>query len=90
MKVFSVDVNIIGTAYIVAETKEEARELIANQLINTAAYLLEESSGGFVRGADFENLIKEIEDDNHDMRVTISPAITLVGPEEGYVLEEES
>lgn len=88
MKVFSVDINIIGTAYIVAENEDEARQLVTKEFTNTSAELLEESSGGLVRGANFERLIEEVEDDEHDMRVTISPAITLVGPDEGYVLEE--
>lgn len=80
LKLFSTDINVVATAYIVAENEDEARALIIEVLTRNTAELLEESSGGFVRGANFKRLIDEINDDEHFTRVTISPAITLVGP----------
>lgn len=88
MKMFSVDINVVATAYIIAEDEAEARELVAKELVDTGVELLEESSGGFVRGSTFETMLEEIADDEHDTRVTISPAITLVGPGPNYDLEE--
>lgn len=80
MKVFQQDIRIAATAYIVAETEEEAREIVKRELTNVGAELLEESEGGFVRGADFDTLLEECEDNDYAPRATISPAITIEGP----------
>lgn len=87
MNVYSVDIDVVATAYIVAESEEEARKIIQTELTGTGTELLEESPGGFVRGARFETLIEEIEDDIHLPRATISPAVTLIGPSPNCRLE---
>ena len=88
MKVFRQDIEIAATAYIVAETEEEARALVQKQCVQNSEELLEESTGGLVRGASFATLIEEVEDDSYAPRITISPAITLVGPFNADEIEE--
>lgn len=88
MKVFRQDIKITATAYIVAATPEEAKELINNHCIEVDEILLEESTGGFVRSAPFKTLLEEIEVDETLPRVTISPAITLKGSFDGEYPEE--
>ncbi len=80
MKVFRQDIQIAATAYIVAETEEEARALVQKQCTNAEEFLLEESTGGLVRGCAYETLLEEIALDKNLPRITLSPVITLRGP----------
>lgn len=76
-KLFSVDVAIIATAYIVAASEEEAQE-IANGLTDQA---LEFSSRQQHVGVDDEIIITG-ESYSADMpEISLSPAMTLVGPQ---------
>lgn len=88
MNVYGINLQLIATAYIVAESEDEAKKIIARELTDCGAELLEESTGGFVRGAPYETLIEEIEDDEHLPRASISPAITVIGPCEDEELEQ--
>lgn len=80
LTVYRQDIKVIATAYVVADSPDEARKLLAAQAVDCSYELLEEDRGGFVRGADFGTLIAEVEDDEEGSRVTISPAITLLEP----------
>lgn len=76
-KLFSVDVAIVATAYIVAESEAEAQE-IANGLSDQA---LEFSSRQQHVGVDDEIIITG-ETYNADMpEISLSPAMTLLGPQ---------
>jgi hypothetical protein len=76
-KLFSVDVAIIATAYIVAESDEEAQK-IADSLGEEA---LEFSSRRQDIGVDQDIAITG-ETYNADMpEISLSPAMTLVGPQ---------
>jgi hypothetical protein len=80
MKCFSVDVRIIATAYILAETEEEAQKK-AHALINES---LEFSSRRQLIGDD---VWMTGETYNRDMpEVSLSPAMTCHGPN-GYPVE---
>lgn len=75
MKVFSIDIKVAATAYIVAETLEEAREHFA---ANFAEYMDDElPEGGIVSGESFETLVEFAKDGMGN--VSISPAITYYG-----------
>lgn len=76
MNLYSIDVRLYATAYIKAETEAEA-QAIANNLATTIEFsdrAQEVGDGIEVTGESF----------NFDMPdVTLSPAMTLVGPDEG-------
>lgn len=88
MKVFQLDVKVAATAYIVAEDEAEARKIAERELTNTSEELLEESAGGLIRGASYETLIEEVEEDQFAPRATLSPAITIEGPFDINQIEE--
>lgn len=89
IRMFRVDVNVVATAYIFAESEDAARQLIESDLTNVGEELRE---GGIVDGAPYETIATSMKVHGETARVTLSPAITLVGPvlDDGdYALEEE-
>ena len=75
MKVFSVDIKVAATAYIAAQTLEEAREHFA---ANFAEYMGDSlPQGGIVNGDSFDTLVTFAEDGLGN--VSISPEITYYG-----------
>lgn len=89
IRMFRVDVNIVGTAYIFAESEEAARRLVVTDLIDVGEELRE---GGIVDGAPYTNIVQSMEVHGEKARVTLSPAITIVGPclDDGdFALEED-
>lgn len=89
IRMFRVDVNIVGTAYIFAESEEAARRLVVTDLINVGEEVCE---GGIVDGTPFETIMEDMRECDEKARVTLSPAITIVGPclDDGdFALEED-
>lgn len=73
MNVYSIDVKVYATAYIKAETEQDARK-IAEEL---KGYALELPEGG---AGDLE--ISGMQLDNPDLPdVSLSPAMTVYGPD---------
>lgn len=80
MKIYRVEIEVAATAYIVADSEARARELAAEHLTNNGHELTEDE---LVSGASFGTLLEADEED-----VTLSPAITLVGPGLNFEVEE--
>lgn len=80
MQVFNIEFNMIGTAYIVADTLERAQELFDQRFINNG--YMHNEDGDFVNGDDFEAMLESGEE-----MVTMSPAVTLVGACEDSKME---
>ncbi len=78
MAVWSVDVKITATAYIRAETQEEALKL-AKELEGDGLELFEQDGDLPISGKQY--------DDPDLPDVSLSPAMTVHGPEEGNVPE---
>lgn len=74
MKVYSTDIKLYATAYIVADSEEEALE-IAKSLANTTLDLPEGYAGDSIEiwGGSFHNEMPEL---------TLSPAMTIAALEE--------
>jgi hypothetical protein len=79
VKLFSIDVKIYATAYILAETEEEAQEA-ANGL--KSSYI--EVQCGYV-GDDLEICGGTFSPDMPEL--SLSPAMTIHGPDEGDTVE---
>jgi hypothetical protein len=80
MKVFSIDVRMVATAYIRAETHEAAVELVQRQLHETGLDL----EVGYMNDVPISGL------QYHDPElpeVSLSPAMTIVGPADDDALE---
>jgi len=75
MKVFQVDIKVAATAYITANSEEEAQALYAENFAKWNDEILPD--GGIVSGAPFEVLIEYAKLDGPF--VSISPAITCHG-----------
>lgn len=80
MAVYSIDVRIYGTAYIKARSEAEARKKLAKAIKDDSGQLhLADDAGGSedlpVCGRQF--------DDPELPAVSLSPAMTVVGPDKG-------
>lgn len=75
MKVFQVDIKVAATAYITANSEEEAQALYAENFGKWNDDILPD--GGVVSGAPFEVLIEAAKKEGPF--VSISPAITYHG-----------
>lgn len=76
MNLYSIDIQIVATAYIKAESPEEALTIAHSQL-NTTMELNENRNGEIpIDGSDFKHL---------EPTVSLSPAISLNGPLEGQI-----
>lgn len=81
MEIFSVDLNIVGTAYIVANNLEEANEQLQNELVNRWYELVADHD--LVNDQIYREMVEQ-----NVVMATISPAITITGPCNGCELEE--
>ena len=77
MRVFRVDVELVATAYVFATSKSAAQKLVTQRLTDTGDELTE---GGMVNGRRYDAIIEDMEEDGADSLVTLSPAVTIVGP----------
>jgi hypothetical protein len=76
---YSIDIKLYATAYIIADNEEEAREIVENYRNNAMEVP--------TTADDWEVPING-ETFNADMpEFSLSPAMTIVGPEEGHYLE---
>lgn len=87
MKLFSLDINIIATAYVRAETPEEAQELVRQHLVNTGMHLPDDhepfSDEICIDGGPYKKTILRTEP------ISLSPSMTLVGPVDSNINVEE-
>ena len=78
MKLFSLDISIVATAYIRAETPEEAAELARQHLVDSEMQLSSRyapmGENICIDGSSFEQTIENEE------AIAFSPAMTIVGP----------
>lgn len=88
IRLFSVEVNMVATAYIFATSEAVARELVTKELTNCGDEL---SQGGPVDGRAYAAIVDAMGFVDDESRVTLSPAVTFVGPCDGadYALEEQ-
>ena len=78
MNVYSIDVKIVGTAYIVAPDEETARRLFEENMgEHTGAEIRED--GFLVTGKEYSTLVEDVKEEGEEGRVTISPAISFCG-----------
>lgn len=75
MKIFQKDVMIAGTAYIAAETEEEAETIFQNTFGKWQDDHFQD--GGTIAGDQFETLIEWAKDG--DQKATLSPVVTYHG-----------
>jgi hypothetical protein len=84
MNVYSIDVMIAATAYIKADSPEEAMAKVAAHLVNQEMVVAQYADGtGIISGRRFSD--PALPD------VSLSPAMTIHGPWEGqklYLMEE--
>lgn len=78
IKMFRVDVEVVATAYIFAESAERAQELAQKEFTNSSEELPEDKP--FIDGRPYERIVEEMEDGWDRERVTISPAVTFKCP----------
>lgn len=87
MKLFSLDINIVATAYIRAETPEEAQELARKHLVDSDMHLSDRhtpvNEDVCIDGSSYEQTIENEEP------IAFSPAMTIVGPYENKFEVEE-
>lgn len=80
-KIFTVDVQIAGTAYIKAESREEADRKLAEFILTDAASPELRDDGETVSGLGLES--PELPE------VSLSPAVTVIGVYPGAEFEEQ-
>ena len=83
MKVFSADVKVAATAYIVAASEDEAKAVFEREFGHMVGDEL--PTGGLVDGSSFETLVEEAED--RGAFGTLSPAVTFYGSFDGDAVQ---
>lgn len=91
MKLFSIEINVVATAYIRADTAEEAAELARKHLVDTGIILSSRhqpcGENICIDGRSYEDTIKNEEP------IALSPAMKIVGPyiapdKEDFIIDE--
>lgn len=80
MKLFSIDIRMIATAYVAAASEEEARKIVADSLTDTGGDLPVSDysdTGGDVTVSGYSYGHPKL----YEYGWSLSPAVTIVGPE---------